>query len=126
MTIEAQLTAEIRIINQTMHDYGVDAGTKPAWTTIAGASYITYALRTGRTQRNADIARLLPELAERLSAQRRRPTPVRMLEMPLRLEVEHPEQQPLNWRGATLRIGAGRLLAGRNYTATPPGDCIVV
>lgn len=125
MTIEAKLTAEIRIINQTMNDYGVDAGTKPAWTTIAGASYITYALRTGRTQRNADVARLLPELSERLSAQRRRPTPVRMLEMPLRLEVEHPEPQPLNWRGATLRVGSGKLLAGRNYSTQPAADAVV-
>ena len=111
MTLETQLTNEIRIINRTLHDYGVDAGTKPAWTTVAGTSYITFELRTGRSQRNADIARLLPELSERLSAQRRRPTPVRMLEMPLRFEVEHPDPQPLNWRAATLRIGAGSLKA---------------
>jgi len=125
MSLHEQLTKEIRIINFTLRDFGVDAGTRPTWTTIAGASYITYELRTGRTQRNADIARLLPELSERLSAHRRRPTPVRMLEMPLRLEVQHPAPQPLDWRKAILRIGASRLLSGRNYSATPTGDCIV-
>jgi energy-coupling factor transporter ATP-binding protein EcfA2 len=123
--IERQLHTEIAIINSTLASFGVDAGTRPQWTTIAGASFVAYGLRTGAAQRISDIARLLPELSERLSAVRRRPTPVRLREMPLALEVAHPTPAPLGWRLSTLRIGAGRVVAGRNYSANPAQDCVI-
>lgn len=123
--LNTQLHAEINTINRTLAAFNIDAGTKPAWTTIAGASFVAFGLRTGPAQRISDIARLLPELQERLSAQRHRPTPVRLREMPLALEVAHPTPAPLDWRSAVLRIGPARLLIGRNYTAAPPTDAII-
>lgn len=125
MELERQLSSEIEIINRTLAAFGVDAGTRPAWTTIAGGSFVAYGLRTGATQRISDIARLLPELSERLSAARRRPTPVRLREMPLALEVAHPAPRPLDWQLSTLRCGAGRMVAGRNYSVTPAQDCVI-
>ena len=68
MELERQLSSEIEIINRTLAAFGVDAGTKPAWTTIAGGSFVAYGLRTGPAQRISDVQRLLPELSERLSA----------------------------------------------------------
>ena len=120
-----QLTQEIQIINSTLAAFGVDAGTRPGWTTVAGGSFVAYGLRTGATQRISDVQRLLPELSERLSAARRRPTPVRLREMPLALEVAHPSPSPLDWRGAGLRVGAGRMVAGRIYNAAEAHDLIV-
>lgn len=125
MELERQLSSEIEIINRTLAAFGVDAGTRPAWTTIAGGSFVVYGLRTGPAQRISDVQRLLPELSERLSAARRRPTPVRLREMPLALEVAHPSPRPLDWRGAIMRVGAGRMVAGRNYSASPVGDCVI-
>lgn len=125
MDIQTQLRTEITIINQTMADFGIDAGTKPGWTTIAGRSFVAYGIRTGAQQRQDAIARILPELSERISASRRRPAPVRMRELPLTLEVQHPTPAPLDWRAATMRIGAARLLAGRNYSTTPAQDCTI-
>ena len=123
--ITEQLKREIAIINNTLAAFGVQAGTKPAWTTIAGCSFVVYGLRTGPTQRISDIARLLPELSERLSAVRRRPTPVRLREMPLALEVAHPQPRPLDWRGAIMRVGAGRMVAGRIYAPPTASDCVI-
>lgn len=120
-----QLRTEIAIINQTLAAFGVDAGTRPGWTLVAGGSFVAYGLRTGATQRISDVQRLLPELSERLSAARRRPTPVRLREMPLALEVAHPSPSPLDWRGAIMRVGAGRMVAGRNYSMTPAQDQVL-
>lgn len=123
--IEKQLMHEINIINSTLAAFGVDAGTKPAWTIVAGSSFVAYGLRTGPAQRISEVQRLLPELSERLSAYRRRPTPVRLREMPLALEVAHPQPSPLDWRGATLRVGSGRMVAGRIYSAMSAHDCVI-
>lgn len=125
MDVATQLKREIGIVNATLAAFGVDAGTRPAWTMVAGASFVAYGLRTGATQRISDIARLLPELSERLSAARRRPTPVRLREMPLALEVAHPTPAPLDWQLSALRCGAGRMVAGRNYSVTPAQDCVI-
>ena len=125
MELQTHLRNEITIINQTLAAFGVDAGTKPAWTLVAGGSFVAYGLRTGATQRISDVQRLLPELSERISAARRRPTPVRLREMPLALEVSHPSPSPLDWRGATMRIGGGRMIVGRNYATSPASDQVI-
>lgn len=123
--LEEQLHREIKIINRTLAAFGVDAGTRPGWTTVAGASFVAYGLRTGANQRISDIERLLPELSERLSALRQQRTPVRLREMPLALEAPHPAPKPLDWRQAIMRVGAGRMVAGRIYSAASAHDCVI-
>lgn len=125
MDIDAMLSREIQTINRTFVHFGVQAATAPARTLVAGSSFVAYGLRTGATQRISEIARLLPELGERLSASRRQATPVRLREMPLALEVAHPQPAPLHWSKALLRVGGGRMVAGRNYSATPVADCVL-
>ena len=123
--VAAQLRNEIATINKVFAAFGVQAKTRPAATMVAGHSFVAYGLKLGATQRISDVQRLLPELSERLSALRRRATPVRLREMPLALEVAHPTPRPLDWRGAIMRVGAGRMVAGRNYSASPVGDCVI-
>ena len=125
MTIASQLHTEIQLINATLAAFAIDAGTRPGWTVVAGTSYIAYGLRTGRSQPIDAVERRLPELSERISAQRGRPTPVRLRRLPLALEVPHPAPQPLDWRAATLRRSRYTMLAGRNYSAQPAADLLV-
>jgi S-DNA-T family DNA segregation ATPase FtsK/SpoIIIE len=123
--LEKQLTSEIGIINRAFHAFGIDAGTKAAWTVIAGTSFVAYGLRFGPSQRISDVQRILPELSERLSAARRCPTPVRLRAMPPALEVAHPEPKPLDWRIATMRVGGHKCIAGRIYNASSASDLVV-
>lgn len=123
--VAAQLRNEIATINKVFAAFGVEAQTKPVITMVAGHSFVAYGLRISATQRISDVQRLLPELSERLSALRRQRTPVRLREMPLALEVTHPTPRPLDWKGAVLRVGAGRMVAGRNYSASPVSDCVL-
>lgn len=123
--IEGLLRREIATINKTFAHFNVQAATSPARTLVAGSSFVAYGLRTGAAQRISDVQRLLPELSERLSAARRCPTPVRLREMPLALEVAHPSPKPLDWRGAIMRVGAGRMVAGRIYGAASAHDLVI-
>ena len=88
--LEKQLHGEIKIINQTLAAFNIEAGTRSAWTTVAGTSYILYGLRTGPAQSIDAIEKRLGELSERISASRHIATPLRLRRLPLALEAPHP------------------------------------
>jgi len=113
--LKAQLTKEIKAINSTLAAFGIDAGTKPAWTAVGGDQLVIYTLRTGRGQSITDIEKRLPEVSEAISATRRQQTLVRLLRFPLRLEVTHPKRQPLAWDNAALTGDPHAMLLGRTY-----------
>lgn len=123
--IEGLLSREIATINRTFAHFDVQAATSPARTLVAGSSFVAYGLRTGAAQRISEIEGVLDELGERLSAGRRCATPVRLRRMPLALEVAHPAPKPLDWRRAVMQVGAGRMVAGRNYSVTPAADLVL-
>lgn len=123
--IEGLLSREIATINRTFAHFGVQAATSPALTLVAGSSFVAYGLRTGSAQRISEIEGVLDELGERLSAGRRCATPVRLRRMPLALEVAHPAPRPLDWKRAVMQVGAGRMVAGRNYSVTPAADLVL-
>lgn len=123
MNIEQQLHTEIAIINRTLAAFGIDAGTRPAWCIVAGASYILYGLHTGQAQRIDAIERRLDELAERISASRQTATKIRLRRLPLALEVPHPQPQPLPWVRAHLKLlRSYTMLTGRVYSADGATD----
>lgn len=113
--LAAQLTREIKSINGTLASFGIEAGTKPAWTAVGGDQLVIYTLRTRRGQKIADIEKRLPELSEAISATRRQQTLVRLLRFPLRLEVTHPQRKPLAWDNAALTGDPHAMLLGRTY-----------
>ncbi len=116
MDIRTHARAEIDAINRTLANHRVDAGTAPAWTTIAGQSYLIYELKLGAQTTVATVEKRLPELAEAISALRRQRTPVRLRTMPLALEVAHPAPAPLRWQMAGVaNLPPHTMLAGRSY-----------
>lgn len=122
----AIIAAEVDAINRTFAGTRPGrpspAGTKPAWVTVAGRSYIAYGLGLDPTVRPEDIGRLTKKIQEALSALRGRPTPVRLRYMPLALEVEHPFPAPLDWRKANVLGKHDTMLVGRNYGDGEPHD----
>ncbi len=94
--MDAIIAGEVATINKTFQGRNLDAGTRPAWTVVAGRSYIAYGLHLGGTVLPQDVEKLLPKLTEALSALRRRPTDVRLRRKPLALEVAHPFPAPLD------------------------------
>lgn len=121
--LDQQLHTEVNIINRTLAAFGIDAGTRPAWSVIAGASYILYGLRTGPAQAIDAIERRLDELAERISASRHTATQIRLRRLPLALEVPHPQPQPLPWVRAHLKLlRSYTMLTGRVYSADGAND----
>ena len=125
MDIRTHARAEIDAINRTLANHGVDAGAAPAWTTIAGDSYIIYELKLGAQTTVATVEKRLPELAEAISALRRQRTPVRLRTMPLALEVAHPAPAPLRWQTAGVAsLPPHAMLAGRSYNGRSQDETV--
>ena len=118
----AIIAGEVAAINRTFQGRSLDAGTRPAWTVVAGRSYIAYGLKLGGAVLPQDVEKLLPKLTEALSALRRRPTDVRLRRKPLALEVSHPFPAPLDYRKASTALQPDTMLTGRNYSGGEPCD----
>jgi len=121
----AIIEGEVKAINRTFAGRNLAAGTKAGWTVVAGRSYIAYGLRLGGAVLPQDVEKLLPKLAEALSALRRRPTDVRLRRKPLALEVPHPFPAPLDWHKAQTALAADTMLTGRNYGGGEPCDNVL-
>lgn len=118
----AIIAGEVAAINKTFQGRTLDAGTRPAWTVVAGRSYIAYGLKLGPAVLPQQIENMLPKLTEALSALRRRPTDVRLRRKPLALEVSHPFPAPLDWQRAQTALQPDTMLTGRNYSGGEPCD----
>jgi hypothetical protein len=125
--LNAVVKAEVAAINRTFAEHRVNAGTRAAWTVVAGTSYITYGVGRGRGANGVAVGvdavtKLAPELSEALSALRRKRTPVRFRDMPLSIEVSYPKSEPLDWRKARTLVRYDTMLTGRNYSDGEPHD----
>jgi len=114
MKLEQLMRREIDLVNRTLADHNVDAGTRPQWTLVAASSFIAYGVKLGRGERIANVEKVLPELTENLSASRGGGTPVRLRRLPLALEVPHPHPQPLP-HGRRADLAPHTMLLGRSY-----------
>jgi hypothetical protein len=121
----AIIAGEVNAINRTFQGRSLDAGTRAAWTVVAGRSFISYGLKLGPTVLPPDVEKLLSKLTEALSALRRRPTDVRLRRKPLALEVAHPFPAPLDWHKAHTALRPDTMLTGRNYSGGEPCDDVL-
>ena len=121
----AIIAGEVAAINRTFQGRNLDAGTRAAWTVVAGRSYIAYGLRLGGAVLPQDVDKLLPKLSEAMSALRRRPTDVRLRRKPLALEVAHPFPAPLDWHKARTALQPDTMVTGRNYSGGEPCDDVL-
>lgn len=98
--LESFLSREADIVEDGLVRLGVNACLSGV--TVCGGAYVLYKLRLAPTQRLAPVQAALPDLAHRVSAHRQRSVRLRLREHPLSIEAEHPDPQPLSWRGAQL------------------------
>lgn len=111
---------EIGLINRFFRDYRVSAEVNQSVSFVAGKSFAVFVLKLGAGARIAAIESRLRELAEVLSAHRGEPTPVRLRQMPLAIEVPHPAMEPL-LPDPNLRLPAHSMLLGKSFSYG--GEC---
>lgn len=85
---------EIQLINRFFRDYRINASVAERSSHVAGRSYIVLGITLGPGARIGAIEARLRELAETLSTYRGTPTPVRLRQMPLAVELPHPAPLP--------------------------------
>ncbi len=86
---------EIALINRFFKDYHINASVAERNSHIAGKAYIVLGITLGAGARINAIEARLRELAELLSAHRGAPTPIRLRQLPLALELPHPRPDPV-------------------------------
>lgn len=89
------LLDEIALINRVLREHKTGAETSADRADIAGKSYVVFGLKLFAGAKIARVEGVLRELAEALSDLRSQPTPVRLRQLPLALEVPHPAPEPL-------------------------------
>lgn len=95
MTHKSRAAIEVDLVNRFFKDYGINASIARRASYVAGQSYVALAVSLGAGASIRRIEMRLRELAETLSAHRGQPTPVRLRQMPLALEIPHPDPTPI-------------------------------
>lgn len=113
--LEVYLSREADVIDEALLRLGVRACV--AGVVSCGGAYVLYKLHLHGAQRLASLQSVVSDLAQRVAAYRGRNARLRLREHPLSIEAEHPDPQPLSWRGAVLGgHRAHSMLVGAEYT----------
>jgi S-DNA-T family DNA segregation ATPase FtsK/SpoIIIE len=110
----SRASAEIALVNQFFKDYRINASIAERASHVAGASYISLSVSLGAGASIRRIEGRLRELAEVLSAHRGQTTPVRLRQMPLALELPHPNPQPIT-PDSTVTVAPHTMLCGQSF-----------
>jgi energy-coupling factor transporter ATP-binding protein EcfA2 len=127
----AIIAGEVAAINRTFQGRELIARTRAALTVVAGRSYVSYELETGKGVLPQDVEKLLPKLTEALFRLRnqggktRHVVNLRLRYQPLALEINHPFPAPLDWHKAQTALDPHSMLTGRNYSGGEPTDDVL-
>lgn len=105
---------EIALINRFMRDYRLNAAVSERTSHVAGRAYIVLGITLGAGARIGMIESRLRELAEVLSAYRGAPTPVRLRQMPLAIEIPHPSPEVIT--PGRVDLPPHTMLCGQTYS----------
>jgi len=121
MNIPDQLNREIKEINQVFQSFGIKARCTPKRTKIGGKRIILYGIEIAHGQAISDVGKRTRELNAAVSLLRGKITLVRINELPLRLEVDHPEKENLVFDYKFLKGNKNQILLGKMYNAKSSG-----
>lgn len=113
--LKRQLDQEREAINRTAMAFKLKIKATRSLTKVGGDQVVIYGLECAAGQAISDIDKRLPEFSEAISTERRKKTPVRLLQYPLRFEVQHPSPKPLLWSIEALEGQPHRVMLGRSY-----------
>lgn len=105
---------ECDLINRFFRDHKIGAVASIRKEGIAGKSFVTFHLKLAPGGRIASIESRLRELAEEVSSFRGAPTPVRLTQLPLGLEMSHPSPEPLALE-SSFKVQPQTMLMGKSY-----------
>lgn len=108
---------EAKLVNGVFRAFGMRVKVKKV--IVGSMILVNYHLKYSADQSISDIEKRLPELEERLSAFRKNKTVIRFATKPIRLEVEHPNKQPLFLTPQRLIGTPGKFLLGRTFDYKP-------
>ena len=111
-----QLISEINAINQVFKSFGVKARTTPKLTKIGGKRVILYGVEIANGQSIESVFKRTKELNAAISGIRKTVTKVRINELPLWLEVEHPSKESLEFSCEVLKGNKNQILLGKAYS----------
>jgi len=103
MNILKQVMQDAKALHTELKRLGIDAGIDPKRCTPGGEQLAFYGVVLRGKARATDVAKVLPELERTISRSRRTRTHLRLDDMLLRLEAEHPAKQPLQWLPSIMR-----------------------
>lgn len=105
---------EADLINRFFRDHKISAVASISKEGIAGKSFVTFRVKLASGGRIASIESRLRELAEEISNFRGMPTPVRLTQLPLGLEMSHPNPEPLCLERG-FKVPTQTMLMGKSY-----------
>ena len=105
------ITDEIALINTFFKSHRLPAYVPNNDTNVvrAGKSFVSLGVKLGDGARISSIEARLRELSEVISESRGEATPVRLRNLPLQLEIPHPERQPIMWDNPEVQPHAAAL-----------------
>lgn len=103
MNLREQIISEAKALQGQLQRLQIGASIDPKRCTPGGDQLAFFGLKLHGKTTAADVAKVLPELMRAISQCRRKRTHLRLDDILLRLEAEHPAKQPLQWLPSIMR-----------------------
>ena len=103
MNLKEQIIQDAKALNSQLQRLQIGASIEPRRCTPGGDQLAFFGLKLHGKTTAADVAKALPELMRAISQSRRKRTHLRLDDILLRLEAEHPQRKPLQWTAGTMR-----------------------
>lgn len=103
MNLKEQIVSDAKALQAQLQRLQIGASIDPKRCTPGGDQLAFFGLKLHGKTAAADVAKALPELMRAISQSRRKRTHLRLDDIMLRLEAEHPARKPLQWLPSIMR-----------------------
>lgn len=108
---------EIALLNKLFQAQRIRAGIDPDGTgSLIAPQYWSYLVQLDLRETPESIHKLHLAIANLIANHRQAPTPVRITDAPVAIEVPALQPRPISWRKANWQVGPGCMIAGKRYS----------